>query len=205
MAGRTPRRGRTRQSKKRTATSPNRAAEFTRGKTLEGFNDLWRINSKESLEHLLAAHTLTRMASCRTTLNPLLRLLAAATLLCWLGALALCSTECFEGDSDHHAGQKEIASSHSQDHPTSDSENHSGHDNSVCDSLKTLVPTAHNNVVPKPNFAFCFLSVVSQPQTLTVAECEAPVSRQPPDRDRVFTPEVSLGPAFRSHAPPVLL
>ena len=153
----------------------------------------------------MAVHTLTRMASRRTTLNPLLRLLAVVTLLCWLGALALCSTECFEGDSDHHAGQKEIASAHSDDHPTPDSENHSGHDDSVCDSLKTLVPTAHNNVLPKPDFGFCFLSFASLPQTLTVAECEAPVSRQPPDREFVFTPEVCLGPAFRSLAPPVLL
>ena len=145
------------------------------------------------------------MASRRTSLNPLLRLLAAATLLCWLGALALCSTECFEGDTDHHAGQKEIASSHSDDHPTPDSENHSGHDDSVCGSLKTLVPTAHNNVLPKPDFGFCFLRFVSLPQALTVAENETLVSRQQPDREFVFTPEVCLGPAFRSLAPPVLL
>ena len=145
------------------------------------------------------------MASRRTTLNPLLRLLAAGTLLCWLGALALCSTECFEGDSDHHAGQKEIASSHSDAHPTPDSENHSGHDDSVCDSLKTLVPTAHTDLLPKPDFGFCFLNFAAVPQALTVAECEAPVSRQPPDREFVFTPEVFLGPAFRSLAPPVLL
>ena len=145
------------------------------------------------------------MASRRTPLNPLLRLLAATTLLCWLGALALCSTECFEGDSDHHAGQKEIASSHSDAHPTPDSENHSGHDDSACVSLKTLVPTAHTDLLPKPDFGFCFLSFVPLPQTLTVAECEAPVSRQPPDREFVFTPEVFLGPAFRSLAPPVLL
>ena len=145
------------------------------------------------------------MASRRTSLNPLLRLLAAATLLCWLGALALCSTECFEGDTDHHAGQKEIASSHSDDHPTPDSENHSGHDDSVCGSLKTLVPTAHNNVLPKPDFGFGFLSFVSLPQALTVAENKTLVSRQQPDREFVFTPEVCLGPAFRSLAPPVLL
>ena len=145
------------------------------------------------------------MASRRTPLNPLLRLLAAGTLVCWLGALALCSTECFEGDSDHHAGQKEIAASHSDAQPTPDSENHSGHDDSVCDSLKTLVPTAHNNILSKPDFGFCFLSFVSLPQALTVAENETLVSRQPPDREFVFTPEVCLGPAFRSLAPPVLL
>ena len=145
------------------------------------------------------------MASRRTTLNPLLRSFAAVTLLCWLGALALCSTECCEEDSAHHAGQKEIASSHADDHPTPDSENHSGNDDSVCASLKTLIPTAHNNVLPKPDFGFCLLSFVSLPQALTVAGGEAPTSRQPPDREFVFTPLVCLGPAFRSLAPPVLL
>ena len=39
------------------------------------------------------------MASRRTTLNPLLRSLAAVTLLCWLGALAVCSLDCFGGNA----------------------------------------------------------------------------------------------------------
>jgi len=145
------------------------------------------------------------MASRRTTLNPLLRSFAAATLLCWLGALVLCSTECFEGDSDHHAGHKEIASSHSDNDSTPDSDNHGGHDNSTCDSLKTLVPKANNHALCKPDFGFWILSFVSPPPALTMTQIEGPISRQPPDRDWVFTPVVCLGPAFRSLAPPVLL
>ena len=145
------------------------------------------------------------MASRRTKSNPLLRLLAAVTLLCWLGALVLCSTECFEGDSDHHAGEKEIASSHSDNDSTPDSENHSHHDDSACASLKTLVPTAHSNLIPKSDLGFCVLSFVSLPQAFVSADSEAPISRQPPDREFVFTPELCLGPAFRSLAPPVLL
>ena len=179
--------------------------KFAQGRNLEAFGDLQRLNRKQSLEHFLAIHTLTRMASRRTTLNPLLRWLAAATLVCWLGALALCSAECFEGDSDHHAGEKEIASSHSDNDSTPDSDNHSHHDDSACASLKTLVPTAHNDLLPKPDFGFCVLSFISLPQALDVAYSEAPISRQPPDREFVFTPELCLGPAFRSLAPPVLL
>ena len=177
--------------------------KYTRRKNLEGFDDLRRINSKQSLEQISSISTLIRMASRRTTLNPLLRSLAAVTLLCWLGALVLCSTECFEGDSDHHAGDKEIASSHSDSDSTPDSENHSHHDDSACASLKTLVPTAHNNLLPKPDFGFFNLSFVSLPQVLVAAESEAPISRQPPDRQFVFTPELCLGPALRSLAPPL--
>jgi len=117
------------------------------------------------------------MASRRTTLKPLLRSLAATTLLCWLGALALCATECCERDSDHHEGQHETACSHSDEHPAQDSEKHTGNDDSVCASLQTLVPTTHNNILPKPDFGFCFLSFVSPPQAWPVAENESPISR----------------------------
>ena len=163
------------------------------------------VTSQKSFEHFSIVHTLTAMVFHRSTLSPLLRLLAAATLLCWLGALALCSTECFEGDSDHQAGHKETASSHSDNDATPDSDNHSGHDDSACDSLKTVVHTANSNHLVKPDFGFCVLSFASLPQALTVAQIEAPVSRQPPNREWIFTPAVYLGPAFRSHAPPVLL
>ena len=47
-----------------------------------------------------------------------------------------------------------------------------------------------------------FLSVA---QLVAVTQPEVAVLRQPPRSDWVFRPEVSLGAAFRSHAPPVLL
>ena len=103
------------------------------------------------------------------------------------------------------AAHKEIAASHSDNDSTPDSDNHGGHDDSVCNSLKMVVHTANNNAVLKPAFGFWILSFVSSPQALTVAKIESPVSRQPPDREWLFTPAVYLGPAFRSHAPPVLL
>ncbi len=55
----------------------------------------------------------------------------------------------------------------------------------------------------KPDFGLAILTFVSPSQTVAYTLPEAPISRQPPDRERVFTPEVSLGPAFRSLAPPV--
>ena len=48
-------------------------------------------------------------------------------------------------------------------------------------------------------------SGLSTAQLVTVAQTETSVSRQPRTREWVFTPEVSLGAAFRSLAPPVLL
>ena len=160
--------------------------------------------TKESLEHNPTIPTLTDMASRRTTLTPLLRSLAMATLLCWLGALVLCATECSDGDSDHQTGQKEMAASNSDNGSMPDSDNHAGHDDSVCNSLKTLVPTTCNLVLLKPDFGFCTLSFVSLTPALTDAQVEASVSRQPPNTERLSAPEVYLGAAFRSLAPPVL-
>jgi hypothetical protein len=144
------------------------------------------------------------MASRRTALTPLLRSLAMATLLCWLGAFVLCSTECSDADSDHQAGQKEMAASNQANGSMPDSDNHSKHDDSACNTLKTLVPTTCNLVLLKPDFGCCTLSFVLPLQTVTDAQIETSVSRQPPDDETLLTPSVSLGAAFYSLAPPVL-
>jgi hypothetical protein len=144
------------------------------------------------------------MASRRTTLTPLLRSLAMATLLCWLGAFVLCATECSDGDSDHLAGQKEMAVSNSANCSMPDTDNHSKHDDSACQTLKTFAPTTSQLALAKPDFGFCTLSFVLPLQTLTDAQVETSVSRQPRDAELVFTPEVSLSAAFYSLAPPAL-
>ena len=147
------------------------------------------------------------MVSRRPTLSPLLRLLAAATLLVWLAALVFCSVDCCAGNFDCQPGHhdEQAAASHHDHDQAPDSDNHSGHDDSVCDSLKTVVHTANNNLLLKPDFGFYVLSFVSLAQSSTVAQMETPGSRQPADREWLYTPAVYLGPAFRSLAPPVLL
>ena len=145
------------------------------------------------------------MSSRRTTLTPLLRSLALATLMCWLGAFVLCATECSDGDSDHQAGQKEMAASNPVSGSMPDSNNHSGHDDSACKTLKTFAPATCHLVLFKPDFGFCALVFISPPQTVTVAQAESSIACQPPDRESLFMPVVYLGPAFRSLAPPVLL
>ena len=144
------------------------------------------------------------MASRRTTLTPLLRSLAMATLLCWLGAFVLCATECSDGDSDHQAGQMEMAVSHATNGSMPDSDNHSKHDDSACQTLKTFAPTTGQLALAKPDFGFCILSFILPLQTVADAQVETSVTRQPPDTELASTPSVSFGAAFRSLAPPVL-
>jgi hypothetical protein len=163
-----------------------------------------RCGFQKSVEHNPIIHTLTDMASRRTALTPLLRSLAMATLLCWLGAFVLCATECSDGDSNHQAGQMKMAASNPANGSMPDSDNHSKHDDSACQTLKTFAPTTSQLVLAKPDFGFCILSFVLPLQTVTVVQAETSGSRQPPDPERLLTPLVYLGAASRSLAPPTL-
>ena len=141
------------------------------------------------------------MTSSRTKLSPLLRSLAAVMLLVWVAAVTACSTKCLCADSE--ANHMEQASAHGQSH---DSDKDCDHDNSFCDSLHSLAPMSVSVVLDKPDFGLAFtLDFLTTTQLVAITPLETSVSRQPPSREWVFTPEVSLGAAFRSLAPPVLL
>jgi hypothetical protein len=145
------------------------------------------------------------MEKISTKLTPLLRAGAAGMLLLWLAAVTTCSKECL-GDDCHAVSAPKgqivnMANGLSHNTPKQDC-----HDDSLCDSLHSLCPATPNLTLIKPDFGLAFaLDFISTAQIVDVASSETFVSRQPPDREFVFTPEVCLGAAFRSLAPPVLL
>jgi hypothetical protein len=140
-----------------------------------------------------------------------LRLCAVVSLLVWVAASGFCSVESLIGHAEHHAhgaAQHEhdaAPASADSDHHSHDSDKNDSDEHSCCASFAAAVPSAQQTVLTKPDFgkllAFNFLWLA---QALTFVQPEAPISRQPPDREWVFTPEVCLGPAFRSHAPPLV-
>jgi hypothetical protein len=134
----------------------------------------------------------------------LVRIFAAGVLLVWLAAFTHCSTECLAGDSDSYS---QAEHSHPAAEPSTrshDSDKHGSHDDSFCIALHSICPVSTDSVLAKPDFGLaCPLNFVSTAQFAALTPPEALVSRQPPDREWVFTPEVSLGPAFRSLAPPL--
>ena len=142
------------------------------------------------------------MTSSRTKSSPLLRSLAAMMLLVWVAAVTACSTKCLCADSDsEHTELAPMADSHSHD-----SDQDCNHDDSFCASLHSLTPISAAAVLAKPDFGLAFtLDFFSPAQLVAVAQPETSVSRQPRQREWVFTPDLCLGPAFRSLAPPVLL
>ncbi len=142
-------------------------------------------------------------------LRPALRLCAALSVLVWLSAMSYCSLESFIGHAEaeeHHAGQvanHAAADSHQESGHPHDSDKNGHDEESCCDSFKATPQHGSSLVLLKPDLgklpSLSFLWLV---QTLTFVQPEAPAMRQSPDRQWVFTPEVCLGPAFRSHAPP---
>ncbi len=139
-----------------------------------------------------------------------MRLFAALSVLIWLSATSYCSLESFVGHGeakDHHVGQvanHAADESHEDaDHPHDSDKN--GHDQeSCCDSLQTTPQYGSSLVLLKPDLGkLPSLSFLWLARTLTLDAPEPTPPRQAQHADWIFTPEVCLGPAFRSHAPPL--
>ena len=141
------------------------------------------------------------------TMGPLLRSIAAATLLFWMGAVALCSTHC-TSEGDH--GDSDESSCHGvavsqPHHEDSDSHPPAQHDSSTatCLALKSALSSGNAPAYIHPDFSvlytltplvFALDSVNTEPAALFF--------RQARLCKWVFTPEVRLGPAFQSLPPP---
>lgn len=141
-------------------------------------------------------------------LKPVLRICAVLSLLVWIAASGFCSVESLLGHSDHDSNtaahhEHDVASAADADHHSHDSDKNGGDEHSCCSSLTVAAPSANPTVLTKPDFGkLPALNFLWLAQALTFVHPEAPVLRQPPSRERVFTPKVYLGPAHRSHAPP---
>ncbi|HEU5395900.1 MAG TPA: hypothetical protein VFV81_01945 [Verrucomicrobiae bacterium] len=133
--------------------------------------------------------------------KPFLQFIAGAMLLVWVAALTACSSHCSCSCSPSESANAMHGAAPHGPSPDSDHD----HDDSFCRSLHSLSLPASGGTLAKPDFGSTFaLSFISTALLPAPARPEAPVSRQPPDGHRVFTPELCLGPAFRSLAPPRL-
>ena len=144
-------------------------------------------------------------------MNFSLRVTAVACIFAWLFASLACSLEAFGGDSHgdaaHHAGadhDSAVAHTHAaadHSHDSGGSEQHG--DDSCCSSLKSVQPGGQSSIILKPSFTVAWLHALYSVEAPVLPTPTATIFRQRSARDRVFTPEVCLGPAFRSLAPPV--
>ncbi len=145
----------------------------------------------------------------RTMPNLLIRLLAVGAVFLWMGASEFCALETLIRHAHDEANAERVVqratSAHDHSAPGQVPGRHDGPEHSCCTSLQTAELALPSVMSAKPDFGQVhpLLAVASAPLTLS-AECLEALACPTPDREWVFTPEVSLGPALRSHAPPLL-
>jgi hypothetical protein len=152
------------------------------------------------------------MRSRQTTLSPLFRSLAALALVVFVAAQAMCFVHCHFGGGQRDKAQP---SCHGSPQTTASHDgrgDHNGHDGptpstpaapTTCSTLKTMLAGGNAPPLSAPQFHTLYLlAPISLALDATETQPEASFSRHARSRDWVFTPELCLGPAFRSLAPP---
>jgi hypothetical protein len=146
------------------------------------------------------------MRSGQTMKSPLFRFLSAGTLIIFIAAEVMCFVHCHFGggrsDSPeptcHHAAAEQ--SNHDEDAPT---QSPSGM--SPCSTLQNLFASNSTLTLSVPDFPALYVLAPLAPSLDTTAiEASAPNSRPAQMRKWAVTPEVYLGPAIHSLAPPLL-
>ena len=150
------------------------------------------------------------MRSRQTTFSPLLRSFAAGVLLVWVAAQVLCFAHCNFGVGHGSSEQPSCHASapspaHHEDGDSSGPAHHDSSASAACSTLKSALVGSGSVALVQPDFHLLYtLAPVALMLDMTAAAPTSPSSRQAKARDWVFTPEVCLGPAHRSHAPPFL-
>ena len=153
---------------------------------------------------------MTKAQSSKPT--AIFRYLAMGTLLVWVSALVLCSTHCSVGCGHEDASHAScdgvaVSDSHGDDDQSGAPSDEDSQTSYACGLLKSGLSSgqAHARVVqPELPLLYVlppFFALLESARNMS----EATLFRQGRPCDWVFTPEVYLGPAFRSLAPPVLL
>ena len=162
----------------------------------------WNLTKRPGLRIVTPESGLHRMRSRQTTFSPLLRSVAAGALLVWVAAQVLCFAHCQFGVG--HGGS-EPPSCHAPAPTPSPHDNGDSSAGITCSTLKSALPGSGSAVLVQPEFPQLYtLAPFALSLDVTATEPTACFFRQAKTLDWVFTPEVSLGPAHRSHAPPFL-
>lgn len=146
------------------------------------------------------------MNSRQTRLRPLLRWCGVVTLLAWLGAQTLCQADCLFGachDEADETGFHVTAASHSHqgDEPASNHKEHG--DDASCATLKSALCGNTTPSLLAPEYSLLYtLAPTAFTLDATTIKLAASFSRQTDRRNLTFTPEVCLGSALHSLAPP---
>ena len=138
-------------------------------------------------------------------LQPFWRVAAFVLLIGWITAFGICSAHCALGQTRHaeEANAEALPPCHGPMHGDSDS--NSGKATSFCITIKSLHSPVADLAVHPPQTLVLFQPVFAAVNAGDVDFIHSTqLLRRSRAPDWLFTPEVYLGPAFRSHAPPLL-
>ena len=145
------------------------------------------------------------MGLCQTILSPLLRPVGALALVVYVAAQTLCFIHCNFGGGDGDLASLSChgAAATKPCHDEGESSPPDPTPTTTCFTLKNALTTGDAPTIVVPEFFVLYLLTPSAlALDATAIGQDASFSRQANHRDWVLTPEVSLGPAFRSLAPP---
>ena len=141
-----------------------------------------------------------------------LRLAAALCVVVWTAATGFCSVESAFGhvealthsehhDADHHHAKTSTLPESSEQSDESPPGNHG--EDACCSSLNASLPPVCSTSFAKPDFGTLFnVSPAWFEQMPMLGYVAASFTRHALSENRLFTPELFLGPAFRANAPP---
>jgi hypothetical protein len=134
------------------------------------------------------------------------RVTAMVVLTAWMTSVALCSVECQRGRCHSEAAEVEYqtSDSHEQHHPPSPGHapNSCPDKQTPCSALASTTLPDTFNYAPPPEYVIAVLFDHHFSPKLPHKHLFIEILRDSRRCDLVFTPEVCLGPAFRSLAPP---
>ena len=170
-----------------------------------------------------------RMTHRQRKLPLISRLIAAGCIVIWVAGVSACDLEallCCESSGSEtvvhtdqepahdtrHAGADTNDPHDADAHHSSEADGHShdsspagSNEGSCCSTLKAVAQTSTSVVFGKPAFlAIALLCGPLETQAPALALLPSPSNRPVTHCDRILTPEVCLGPAFQSNAPPAL-
>jgi hypothetical protein len=144
------------------------------------------------------------MRSSQTAMNPLFRSLAILTLAVFVAAEVMCFVHCHFGGGHGNAAEASCHGATSSE-PGHDEDGPIPSATASCFTLQNLLTTSGALTLVVPEFPSLYtVAPVALALDTTATELTASVSRPAWPRNWVFTPEVYLGPALHSLAPPLL-
>ena len=146
------------------------------------------------------------MAVCGKRLGFAARLCAVLWLVGWVAALCACTLNCgavvCDDSKQCHTASLEVGN-HEHHGDASAPEKRSSPEQ-FCSSLQSAVWPSANPLIFKPAGCPVLTSAFAAWPLFDFTDLQPPSLRQIKTREWLFTPEVYLGPAFRSLAPPIL-